>query len=219
MKRLTTLALLAGCITTGAWAQAVYTYTSPAYTSATGDFTTAMQLTGSITSATALPPNLNEEPVGPGTSYPVTWSFSDGVRTFNNSNSANVFGAPGDFWVSTDASGTLTAAQVYLMSPGPAHTVNQPIHLMLAGSLTTWVRDNMVCTTVIGSQCTGTGVTPTTGYATPGDSVVGTWSQTITPVTAAPKAVPTLAWPALALLTTLVAGAAGYRRKAVAARA
>ena len=212
MKRhIALLTLLAGCLAAAsAGAQTVYTYTSPNYTSASGDFTTAMHLSGSFTSATALPANLNNAPVGPGTSYPITWSFNDGVRTFTEANSARVFGALSDVYVSTDAAGTLTSAQFYLMSPGPTHTVGQTVHIMLAGSATTSAQDNMICNAVTGGQCTGLANSPTMGYASPGASVIGTWTQRdITPA----AAVPALGWPAMGLLAGLMAVSLGVRRK------
>ena len=211
MKRhIALLTLLAGCLAAAsAGAQTVYTYTSPNYTSASGDFTTAMQLSGSFTSAAPLPANLNHAPVGPGTAYPVTWSFNDGVRNFTDANSARVFGALSDVYVSTDATGTLTSAQFYLMSPGPTHTVGQTIHLMLAGSATTFARDYLSCSAVAAGQCIGTTSTEASGYASPGASVVGTWTQR----NVAPAAVPALGWPAMALLAGLLAVSLGVRRK------
>lgn len=211
MKRhIALLTLLAGCLAAAsAGAQTVYTYTSPNYTSASGDFTTAMHLSGSFTSATALPANLNNAPVGPGTAYPVTWSFNDGVRTFTEANSARVFGQTSDIYVSTDAAGTLTSAQFYLMSPGPTHSVWQTIHLMLAGSATTFAHDYLSCSAVAAGQCIGTTSTEASGYASPGASGVGTWTQR----NVAPAAVPALGWPAMALLAGLLAVSLGVRRK------
>lgn len=192
----------------GAWAQAVYSYVSPNYTTVVAPFTTAMQLTGTITSPTPFPPNLNQQPVGPGTPYPVTWSFSDGLNTYTDANSARVFGGSLDFWVTTDAAGVLTNAQVHLMSPGPVHSVNLPVRIMLAGG-TASSTAGLVCSAVTVAQCTATEAAAggLVFASVPGP---GTWTQRST----APVAVPGLGWPAMGVLALMLTGTLLRRRSA-----
>ena len=52
------LSLVALLATASAFAATTYTFTGPAYTTATGAFNTTMHLTGSFTTATPLAPNL-----------------------------------------------------------------------------------------------------------------------------------------------------------------
>ncbi|MFV0679540.1 hypothetical protein [Ottowia sp.] len=161
---------------------------------------------------------MTNEPVGPGTAYPLTWSFSDGIHTFDHTNSAQVFGNPADFYVTTDAAGTLISAQVYLMSPSPPHSVGQTVHMMLAGDTTTFAYNAATCSAVTGTQCTGTSGVPATGYGSPGAGVVGIWTQSTTaaPGTAV-AAVPTLGGASLAFLVAMVvAGTLVFRRFSLA---
>src|SRR5664280_1104768 len=70
-------------------ADTIYTYTGYDFTTADAPYTTTDKVTGTIDLAVAL-----VDDFGPGAISPVSFSFSDGVQTLTNSNSAiaaNVF--------------------------------------------------------------------------------------------------------------------------------
>ena len=101
-------------------AATVYTYTGSDFTSffptAQGVFTSSDSITGSVTVATPLADNLSFSEVS-FTSY----SFSDGVDTLTNLNSAPMSDAPAPFAfaVSTDASGNIIAWSIDIQgTPG-----------------------------------------------------------------------------------------------------
>ena len=95
--------------TLAARADTVYTYTGKDFTLAESPFTTSDSVTGSFTLAAPLGDNLSFDDVNP-----LSFSFSDGVQTFNSSNTASEF-----FQFSTDSNGQLTAYSINLPD-GPA---------------------------------------------------------------------------------------------------
>lgn len=111
--------LLLWCSIGAANAQITYTSSVGNYISVTDfascpggetctNYTTAMRQSGSFTVAAALAPNLaNADIAGLVTSY----SFSDGINTYSNTNADNRIGF---FSVSTDASGAITAANIFI---------------------------------------------------------------------------------------------------------
>ena len=88
----------------GSWTAATvgssttYTYTGNVFTTAYAPFTLANSVSGSFT-ITTLSPDLLDDPV-----TPTTFSFSDGVNTFTNTNAS----ITEYFEVSTNASGAIT---------------------------------------------------------------------------------------------------------------
>ena len=152
----------------------LYTYTGPAYDSATGLYTTAMRISGSFTTAAPLPPNLAPGPIGPGAASNLVtgWSFTDGVNTYTDANSMVLFGNPIRFSVSTDASGNISGAIVAFMSPPGSHTVGQlmsGIALSFAAEATT----TRACEVVTSNVCTSfTG--DTSNYAI---APLGIWTK------------------------------------------
>src|SRR5215469_14332604 len=83
---------LAAMVATSAWASTTYTYTGTNYTLITNftscttgpcaNFTGAMSVSGSFTLAAALPANFSLQDITP---QLVSYSFSDGITTFANS--------------------------------------------------------------------------------------------------------------------------------------
>lgn len=118
-------------------AATTYSFTGQPYSSATGLYTTAMNITGSFTTAAPLPPNMAGTQIGPGGSNLVTsWSFFDGVSTFNNSNSMLLYGGASYFTVATDAAGNISSFVIGFMSPQGPHTVGQPINAIFVSPST-----------------------------------------------------------------------------------
>jgi hypothetical protein len=71
------------------------------------------QLTGSFTVAQPLPPNLSQDVGGSGAFTPLSFTFTDGVTTFTQSNSTS-FG----FAVHTDANGNIIQWGMFMAGPG-----------------------------------------------------------------------------------------------------
>ncbi len=116
------LAMLAG----GAALSATYVYSGPPYTTVGGIYTTSMRITGSFTTANPLAPNLSNVEIGPyGQNLVTSWSFSDGVTTFANTNSSlynnEYLPTPSpnglDFTVSTNATGKIASFSIGLEKP------------------------------------------------------------------------------------------------------
>lgn len=182
---------------------ATYTFTGDPYAAPAAPFTAGMRVTGSFATAAPLPPNLPLTPIGPGGSNLVlAWSFSDGVTTYTQANSALFGDDPNAFRVSTDAGGNVVEYQVALVSPLPPHTVGQPIDAFQiasqSGSPLTQVDFQRPCDALTpGNSC----------FSTSNDQVVefigGSWSSRIDVVS-----VPTLGMASLAALAVLLVAAA-----------
>ena len=117
-------------LVSGYAAGATYTYSGVSYTVASGAYTTSMKINGSFTTTAPLPPNLSMVEIGPGAAEPLvtSWSFSDGVNSYTNSNSMLLYGSASYFAVSTGVSGEITDFTIGFMSPPGTHTVGQPIN-------------------------------------------------------------------------------------------
>ncbi len=96
--------------TFAAHADTVYSYTGHDFTSAAGSFTTSDFPSGSFTVASPLQANLSNA-----TLTPLSFSFSDGVDTFTQTNTS----FQGFQQFSTDASGDITQYYIYLLESGP----------------------------------------------------------------------------------------------------
>lgn len=99
---------------------ATYGYSGPPYTTVGGIYTTNMRITGAFTTDSPLAPNLSNVEIGPnGLNLVVGWSFNNGVTTFTTGNSAPRIGVNfnGDFVVSTDVVGNITAFLIDLRTP------------------------------------------------------------------------------------------------------
>ncbi len=113
-----------------------YTFTTDPYAvfvpdAGTGNaFSPGMFISGTITTAAPLPPNLNNQDiVGLITAY----SFNDGIRTFNNSNSGIHSTLVDGFSVNTDSAGNITDAFFLIMSTVPENVVNAPVDYIAFG--------------------------------------------------------------------------------------
>jgi len=100
-------AALSALGTASAGAAVVYTYTGNDYTSVISPFTTSESVSGSFTLSTALGDSLSGVYVAP-----LSFSFSDGVATYNSLNSLSAI-----FVFSTDASGHIIAWEVGVGNP------------------------------------------------------------------------------------------------------
>ena len=148
MKRiLIGFVVLASLITSYAYAE-VYTYTGNNFTSVFGPYTTAMRVTGTITTSVPIPPNsVTFDPSGILTS----WSFNDGVNTINNVN--GVFHPLSAPRVDTDASGNITAAGfIAFSSPMPTAIGDEHVLITTSFSLDTGLTD-AICVSVSEGFC------------------------------------------------------------------
>jgi hypothetical protein len=102
-------ALMVGTASAG-MAATVYDYTGQGFAVAIFPYTTSDRISGSLTLSNPLAGNLNSQVV-----TPTAFSFSDGVQTFDQTNSTPVF------IFSTDASGNVTQWDVIV--PGGAGTL------------------------------------------------------------------------------------------------
>ncbi len=107
--------VLASTLNASAHADTTYTYTGQPFATVNTStppgvppgYTTSDFVTGSFTTATPLGDNLNDASV-----TPATFSFTDGVNTFDNTMSF----VESSFFVSTNAVGTLTAWKIQTIS-------------------------------------------------------------------------------------------------------
>ena len=191
-----------------------YTYTGVAYTSVTGSYTTSMSVTGSFETSAPIPPNSTDLDL---MSLITSWSFSDGQNTLTNANSVIDFpGAPGLTPLgTTDGSGNLVSAQIFLVSAPFPNTIGGLANLILM--------DATRSRSEIDGYCAGLG---SGGFCAVFDDTAssnevanaaapGTWvGASAPPITPAPVAsVPTMSEWALITLAMLLAGIVFVRRK------
>lgn len=125
MKRVLILCSMLALASTAFAQTTVYSYVSKPYVDINefvsapepvlfAPFTETMHLQATITAPKPFPANLNQEPIGEGTSHSFTWSFNTGLTSFNASTGflplANV---------STDASGNIISIQLQAFSAQP----------------------------------------------------------------------------------------------------
>jgi hypothetical protein len=153
--RRTAIALL-GLWLSGAAVATTYTVVGSTYTTAFAPYTTAMSVTGTFDTASPLPANHPNVDIGPkGSGLVTAWSFSDGMNTFTQANSAPSF-FPGGFAVGTDAKGNITSFGIDLESPQPPNAINDVMNtftLSSSGPDFSFVADAAKCTGLIGNQC------------------------------------------------------------------
>ena len=147
----------------------IYTYTGQNYNVATAPYTTAMSITGTITTSGPIPPNSVSLDI---TGLITSWSLNDGVVTLNNGNATlngnfvNAFPPT----VTTDGAGNITAADIFAFSTPLAAAVNDTNDIILTWSLGDQGAQNAVC-----SAFAGTCTSYTTSGGTGSQPVVGTW--------------------------------------------
>ena len=215
MKRITALCIAFLSLPAAA---ATYTFSAPAYTShndhtacpagTCADYTLSMQLAGSISTSTPLPPSSVITDIGP---LVTSYSFNDGLNTIASSDpDARI--AKG--FVVTDATGTITGTDLRLQrwttgTPG-AHVAGDRLNMITIVSPTVGARNNITCATMTtGDACIGFNVLEAEG-ASWADGVlpIGWVPWTASGVNFAFAAVPALdAWglAGLAVLLLIVA--------------
>jgi len=166
-KRLTS-AVLGVALSGAAWAT-TYTYVGPNFTIVQGpNYTTAMSITGTFTTAAPLPANMSNTDIGPDGSNLVTaWSFSDGVNTFTQANSFP-FAGPGQFTIGTDSLGNVNSFFIGLISPGPPNTVGQLLNSLTMASFSSVESQGInqnACTSLNGNRCNNFNVSSDFGFA------------------------------------------------------
>lgn len=197
---------------------ATYTFTSPNYATGyiggpgpTMPYTTAMQITGTITTAVPLPANMPLTPIGPGASPELvtSWSFSDGVRTYNAGNSALLYGLPARFAVATDATGQIIAQDIGLIQAPPPHALNQVVTTLSSNAGLTLVVADALCQSVsAGAPVICNSVNQVAGTISAQGPGGGTWLRA-----ADPAAVPTLSLAGLGAMGAALAGMAAWARR------
>lgn len=182
---------------------ATYVYQGMNYESVIGtNYTTSMRLTGSFTTAAALPGSLLNQDIGPtGLNLVQSWSFNDGVNTYTPANSYIVPIPGGGFQVSTGADGSITAALIGIFSPlpAPAHSLGTPIsgfQIISGGGDLAAI--GAPCVTLAGSYCAGADGSAAAGGLAE-TSVAGPFAL------APPSPIPTLTEWALLILSVLLA--------------
>ena len=133
-----------------------YQYVGTYYTNPTGTLTTSMRITGSFTTANPLPPNMPPTAIGPGgDGRAIAWSFFNGIDTFTQANSSELYGITGYFSVGTDDLGNISYYNIGLVAPLPPHTVGgNNDFFWIAKATAVQALDNATCANVDGSnQC------------------------------------------------------------------
>jgi hypothetical protein len=159
---------LAAMAATSAWASTTYTFSSSNYSTLTNftscvtgpcaNYTAAMSLSGSFTIATALPPNFNVSPPGAIDLTPqlISYSFSDGINTYANTNpNTRIY----QFVVTTDSAGNINVSSILLelwQSGSLPHSVGDRVSLWNSNGPSINVADNdLSCTSVGGGTSSG----------------------------------------------------------------
>jgi len=151
-----------------------YIYTGKNYTNANGDYTTAMRITGSITTSSPIPPNSIDFDIR---TIATSWSFFDGVQTISDAD--GVFHSFSAFApkFTTDGDGNITQADVWVSDDPVATEVNQTnryIATIASGFPSGFDHGVSLakCTTVTNGICTAYLFGPR-GYV---DGVPGPWT-------------------------------------------
>ncbi|WP_440114208.1 IPTL-CTERM sorting domain-containing protein [Acidovorax sp. BL-A-41-H1] len=217
----------AALLLTACWAHAqstVYTATSGVYTMKTDftvcgvgpcqNFTLAMSASGSFTTASPLANNL----VGANVAASVTsFTFSDGINTYSSTNPAV---RAYRFQVSTNASGAITSADVFVelwQSGTSPHAFGDRFALVrLTGTALAYNNDQCIVVGVspAGAADSCSGDNADAGRSTASGGAV-VWTRAVSGTT--PQAIPTLSEWGLIISSALVglAGFAALRRKSI----
>lgn len=132
-----------------------YSYTGLPYVVATAPYTTAMRITGSITTNTPIPPNTAAFDLSSATS----WEFSDGVQTITSANDELLpwDGLPPSY-VSTDATGTISSALILIGTTPLATTISDTSDIIIINSAVFLIFEigmqDAICSNVSGAMCT-----------------------------------------------------------------
>lgn len=208
MLGLTLLALLIGNYAYAA--TYTYTYTGNNFDQVVGEYSTSDSVSGSFTVAAALPADTS---LGDISQQVLSYSFTDGVNTFNESNSEFCTLLVKGIWVSTDSNGNPNEWSVSICSP--VSTVPSPVQLIFSlNAGDDFVADaggDTTCTGMDGDACDqfGPGLDSNSGVI---EGQAGTWMGSATPAPAPTLTpIPTLSQWSLILLA-LVLGTLGIAR-------
>jgi hypothetical protein len=158
-------------------AAVTYTYQGNAFdgfSTPPGSYSTSNMITGSFTLAAPLAPNL---PASNIRSQVLSYSFSDGVNTFNDINSVICGWSVMTFLVGTDANGDINTWGIDLCTP--VSKVNDPFNNVttISGLLSVFADTGIssaTCTTVTNGLCTEVNIfNATSGY---NEDNPGTWT-------------------------------------------
>ncbi len=115
-------------------------------------YTTAMKVVGQFTTAAPLAANLASQNIGPptddgyggtnGNGLMLSWNWSDGVLTYNQSNSVFNY-AGGANLVSTDASGNITSHSFLFVTPKSPFSVGQAVQTLYTNTLAGITREQV----------------------------------------------------------------------------
>ena len=177
--------------------QTTYTYVGTHYLNPTGVFTTSMSINGSFTTANPLPPNISAD-IGPlGDGRAIAWSFNNGISTFTQANSAELYGSAGYFYIATDANGNVSNYQIGLVSPQPPHSVGTVMNFFfISHGSQVQALYQATCAIASANVCT---FLPFAGTGTVSDD---TETGAFLPTN---NGIPTASWAALGLLAALLA--------------
>ena len=198
MKRIViSIAMLASLISSNTYAE-TYTYAGSNFTNANGAYTTAMRVTGSISTSDPIPPNSVEVDIS---GILTGWSFFDGLQTIGNVNGTTNPNYPP--LVSTDGSGDITTANFRFFTT-PLGTVVGDKDNFIRIRLNDLVARDVVCDATVGGFCDDW--IPGTDFAI--NQVTGVW-ETVT--TSTSTSISTLSQWSLMLLALLL-GMVGIAR-------
>lgn len=211
MSKIKTAAFFVALFAFSAAANAVtYKWQSQNYSNADAPYTTSMRVEASITLAVPLASNLSASDI---TADIQSWTFSDGVNVFTESNSSfSTYSSVLPFKVTTDNGGSILSASFALASPDPDQpnqTGNRFKIIYTSGSNPLLnVSNDAVCTD--NNSLGGCGFDDGSQEAngpTLNTSATGPWTTVVEPSVAVP-AMPTSAVLALILLL----GFLGFRK-------
>ncbi|GEM_PF-2398305 len=202
-----------------------YVFTGNNYVNPTGVYTTSMRLTGSFTTHALLPANMPLTEIGPkGANLVQSWTFNDGITTWDESNSMALIDLNDRFSVSTDANGDIDLYTIGFMQPMGPHTVGTLMNsfsMAHTSSDYTRVFHQGACFRVNSSgNCDGIsspavppgGVVDYLSLPIPSRPATGTF-VTMTPAAVTAVAVPAVSGWGLALLGLMLGGLALHRAR------
>jgi hypothetical protein len=169
----------------------VYTYSGANFSVAFGAYTTAMSVTGSITTSSPIPPSSVDLDIS---GILTSWSFSDGLQTISNVNGTTSLNYPP--LVSTDASGDITVTNIRVLATPLATSVGGTDDFIVIRFNNLVVR-GAVCDVVNGGVCSDW--SPETDVAL--NKVAGVWETVAAPIPTIP--VPSMSEWALIVLSVL----------------
>jgi len=139
-----------------------------------GAYTRATGITGSFTTASPLPANLNNTAIAGGTGglgLVTSWSFNDGLFTYTPASSAIWLGEGSSFAVSTDSAGNITTFFIVLTIPRIQAVVGQDTEFLFLGfdGPGTFGANRSICTTLLapGGPCSFYQITTDSAFSPP----------------------------------------------------